>query len=231
MDKLVKLAGDVLTEGGVIALMAVAMLFILGMMAYTLLTLVKQRSSENKVVSTQATVISELIDRLEELSETHKATSENLLRITNVLNMHDDRAVSIGEILANALSAMESKVGFRDRQIEEIPSKVLKEIVPEMEKIPGAVEEALVPKIANLQSEIRALIQSLDDKLTHRIEEASDKIPDRTAELVREELGKFEKSLVDMLETVKSTDTLGKEEENAGSGDLGENSSDSGSSV
>lgn len=93
-------------------------------------------------------------------------------------------------------------------RLDAQPGKVVEEMAPEFDKIPKAVEEALTPRIEELQKDIRTLIQGLDNKLSERIEAATDQIPERTTALVRDELAalqqKIETGLKAMLETAKS---------------------------
>lgn len=77
--------------------------------------------------------------------------------------------------------------------------------MPEFKELPKAVESALAPRIEALKAEIGILIQTLDERLSSRIDAATDAIPDRTAALVRSDLASLQKVINDLLIEMAAT--------------------------
>ncbi len=146
-------------------------------------------------------------DLLKDASITMENTSTVTKQLVEITQDVLDKAKNTQDVLTGAIQTMNAKAVERDRQVESLPGEVKDAMAQDLEKIPKAVEEALAPKIEALKTEIGTLIQSLDEKLTDRIETATDKIPNRTTELVRGELAvlkrTIETSLKEMLETAK----------------------------
>lgn len=198
---MIELAEKIFTQGGILALVLILALVALLIVAYTLYSLVKMKRSDGETVKMQAIALAEFI-------KTQAEITKNQLKLGEILSQHDQRAITIGAVLDKAVASMHEKSDARDQQIKELPGKVGETMTPKLEELPRAIEEALAPKIETLQADIRRLIQSLDDRLSERIEAATDEIPNRTNKLVREELAilraKIETSLRDIIETAKS---------------------------
>lgn len=226
MSEIAKL---IIAEGGWVALAFMLLILILGIMSYTLYKLVSRKDSDSIVVATQAEVIAELVAPIKEISTelktvttANQSVSLNLLRVAELLALHDQRVTEFRTALDQALTSINNSGEDIDRRLDQLPGKVREEMTPELEKIPKVIEDALTPRIEKLQKEIAELIQNLDDKLTQRLDVATDMIPDKTTQLVRGELiglqTRINESLRDMIETtLKETQKSIQEADNTAS--------------
>lgn len=212
---IISLAETIFQQEGLLALIVISLILLLAGVVYILFYIVKGKDKDDDTVKTQAEVIAQLIGPIKEIAETMQAVSmsnalvsTNLLKVAELLMGHDERAELRDTTLINAVAGMKIGDEERTRRIEVIPGRVKDEIMPKLEELPQAIQEALTPKIIELKTDIGNLIQSLDDKLSARIENATDAIPSRTNELVRAELAELrdliENRLREMVETAKN---------------------------
>ncbi|MFA7101116.1 MAG: hypothetical protein WC196_05100 [Bacilli bacterium] len=193
----IELAEKIFSEDGIIALVLIAVLMILGLMVYVLLQLVKQKSSSEQTVITQAEIIAQLVSPIKEITDQLKITGESLVKVVEMMEGHDTRVTNMRTMLDDAVKKMSDSAEERRTQVETIPERVRKEVATDVDNI-------ITRKVDALTKDIKDLIQALDEKLSNRIDE----LPNKTVEVMRQELAELstliDKSLREVAETAKS---------------------------
>jgi hypothetical protein len=185
----------IIEDGGWIALALICSLWII-------LRLTGRQDTDDRIVITQADVISRLVAQMENASEalrkvgeTNVIVGESLVRVAELQNSHDQRVIEFRDGVVDAIARMEVKSKEREKQLAELPGKVRLEMADDFDNIPVAIERVLAPKIAELQKDITEGLKTLDVNLRENILNAIDKTPEKTAAMIRETLMEWQRGL------------------------------------